>query len=147
MNLNEINENAWKLAKVAMIGNKSFSNSRIRKMLEALTKDNVEEKITELNENYQPQGQDKEKDDADRKKEVCTNFGEELISVSKGMNKREIMHLIQYVQWNVSIFEKSSGKIDFMQKCERCEKCEFPINETRKRIQNTKLYVAHLSHD
>jgi len=117
MNLNEINENAWKLAKVAMIGNKSFSNSRIRKMLEALTKDNFEEKITELSENYQPQGQDKEKEDADRKKSVCKKFGKELISAANGMNEKEIMQLMQYVQWNVSIFEKSSDKIDFIGVC------------------------------
>ncbi len=150
MELNEINEMAWKLAEAAMIKersrNKSFSNSRIRKMLEALKKDDFEAKIKELSENYQPQGQDKEKGNADRKKEVCKNFGEESISVAKSINKEDIMPLMQYVQWNVSILEKSPDKIDFMKKCERGEKCRILINETTKKIQNTKLFVGNLDY-
>jgi len=151
MNLNEINEKAWKLAEGAIItegrGNKSFSNSRIRKMLEALKTDDFEAKINELIENYQPQGQDKEKEDI--KKDVCKNFGEdlkELIRTSPGMNAKKKIMLMQYVQWNVSILEKSPGKIDFMRKCERGEELKIPINETTKRVQTIKFYVGNLNY-
>ncbi len=125
MNLNKINEKAWKLAEAATIKergrNKSFSNSRIRKMLGSLTENDFESTIKKLIEDYQPQ------DIKNRKnmKQKCKEFGNKLINETRDMGHKEKLMLSQYTQWTLAILEGFRNEEEKI----RCLRCEGVNNE------------------